>query len=218
MTTQEFISNKFGLNLEDRSPIHIVTSRYDGFPELFKELNFNIGVEVGVLEGVYSETLCKANPDLKLYSVDPWVYYPVHNRFRRQPAYDWAYLEAVKRLSQYPNNTIIKKCSVDAAKDFKDESIDFVFIDGDHSFLGVTQDLAAWLPKVKVGGIVSGHDFSDSPRGWYGAVETVLRAWTSFYQIEPWFVIDDTSLALGVPETSWFFVKDAPWLSKAKKK
>ena len=192
-------------------------SRYDGLPEICKELDFKVAVEVGVLEGEYSEVLCVASPQMHVFSVDPWLYYPVHNHFRRQHHHNRAYKAAVERLSKYPNNTIIKKASVDAAKDFQDESIDFVFIDGDHSFLGITQDLAAWIPKVKVGGIVAGHDFSDSPRGWYGSVETVVRAWMYSYQITPWFVIDDTSTKLGVGETSWMFVKQYPWLSQAKK-
>ena len=217
METLQYIVRKLKLHLNKKSPIHIEASRYSGFPELFKELGFKTGVEVGVSEGAYSEVLCQVVPDLKLFSVDPWTYYPVHNRFRRQHHHDRAYKVAVERLSKYPNCTIVKKTSEEAAKDFEDESIDFVFIDGDHSFIGITRDLQAWIPKVKVGGIVSGHDFSDSPRGWFGAVETVVRAWMKFYQITPWFVIDDTESRYAEREISWFFVKTHSWLNKHKK-
>ncbi len=45
------------------------------------------------------------------------------------------------------------------AEIYKDKSIDFVFIDGDHSYDAVIKDIKAWLPKIKTGGILSGHDY-----------------------------------------------------------
>jgi hypothetical protein len=48
--------------------------------------------------------------------------------------------------------------SADAAAYFADRSLDFVFIDASHDFDGVRRDVAAWLPKVRVGGIFAGHD------------------------------------------------------------
>ena len=59
--------------------------------------------------------------------------------------------------------------SVTAASTYADASIDFVFIDGDHTYVGVKKDIIAWLPKVKPGGIIAGHDyaswFPDTMRG-----------------------------------------------------
>ena len=49
--------------------------------------------------------------------------------------------------------------SLDAAKKFKNGSIDFLFIDGDHSYKAVKADLKAWYPKVKKGGVMCGHDY-----------------------------------------------------------
>lgn len=48
---------------------------------------------------------------------------------------------------------------MDVVKQFKDESLDFVYIDGNHSFQHVVNDLCEWEKKVKVGGIVAGHDY-----------------------------------------------------------
>lgn len=48
--------------------------------------------------------------------------------------------------------------SEDAASIFKDQSCDFVFIDGDHSFEATMRDIEMWMPKVKPGGILCGHD------------------------------------------------------------
>ncbi len=64
-------------------------------------------------------------------------------------------------LDKYIN--LIVKDSVEAAKDFEDESIDFCFIDGDHSYNGVMSDLVAWHPKVKVGSVLAGHDYPWPP-------------------------------------------------------
>ena len=51
--------------------------------------------------------------------------------------------------------------SVEAAKRVEDGSLDFVFIDGDHSYDGCKRDIAAWTPKVKLGGWIGGHDYSE---------------------------------------------------------
>jgi len=77
-------------------------------------------------------------------------------------------------LEIFKNNThsvankikMLKSKSVDAAKDFNQE-IDFMFIDGDHSYEGVKADIDAWFPKLKSGGIIILHDI-----GW---AEGVIR-------------------------------------------
>lgn len=69
---------------------------------------------------------------------------------------------------------IVKGRSTDAAHHFKNRSIDFVFIDAAHDYDNVTADIAAWLPKVKVGGIMAGHDYDDDYRN--GVVKAVNDA------------------------------------------
>ena len=54
---------------------------------------------------------------------------------------------------------VIKGDSADSAAAFADESVDFVFIDADHSYAGISRDITAWLPKVKRGGVLAGHDY-----------------------------------------------------------
>jgi SAM-dependent methyltransferase len=67
---------------------------------------------------------------------------------------------------------IIAKPSVDAARDIDDESLDAVFIDGSHDYESVRDDLLAWIPKVKRGGILAGHDYQD--RGVAQAIAEVM--------------------------------------------
>jgi len=59
--------------------------------------------------------------------------------------------------------TAIKMTSIEAAKKYDDNSLDFVFIDADHEYNSVREDIAAWLPKIKIGGIISGHDYPYPP-------------------------------------------------------
>jgi len=53
--------------------------------------------------------------------------------------------------------------SVAAAAMYADNSLDFVFIDADHTYESITSDIQSWLPKVKIGGIISGHDYNHPP-------------------------------------------------------
>ena len=53
--------------------------------------------------------------------------------------------------------------SIKASELFKDNTVDYIYIDGDHS-LGFYDDLRVWIPKIRIGGILSGHDFKCGPR------------------------------------------------------
>ena len=64
---------------------------------------------------------------------------------------------------------IIKGDSFEVSKQFKDESVDMFFLDGDHDYLSVKIDISAWLPKVRIGGAVLFHDFES----WHGVTEAV---------------------------------------------
>lgn len=57
----------------------------------------------------------------------------------------------------------IRKPSLEAAKDYEDGSLDFVFVDASHEYEDVKDDLIAWYPKVRAGGIIAGHDINHEP-------------------------------------------------------
>lgn len=125
----------------------------------FNELGFTLGAEIGVADGRYSEILCQQIPDLTLYCIDSWAKY---ENWRSQEYQDSAYQKAVRRLQEY-GVSIIRATSVEAYINLEplveDESLDFVFIDGDHHFDQVMTDIILWTKRVKKGGIVSGHDY-----------------------------------------------------------
>jgi hypothetical protein len=69
----------------------------------------------------------------------------------------------------------IKSGSAAAAANFADQSVDFVFIDADHVYDRVKEDILAWLPKVKPGGIIAGHDYNVGHPGVLQAVPEIFR-------------------------------------------
>ncbi len=142
-----------------------VTRRRYAMPRLLNWLGLlGEGVEVGVDEAKFSCVLLKSWKGRVLHLVDPWrsqpkeVWpYPLN---RSQPEMERSYRKAVRALSCYGERAhIIREFSVEAAELFDDSSLDFVYIDGNHKLEAVQADIEAWCPKVKEGGLVSGHDY-----------------------------------------------------------
>ena len=184
--TIEHIKNKYNLDLEQKAPLDIQEDR-DNLAELFGELKFKKGAEIGVEQGKYSEVLCKANPGLKLYCIDAWEAYKGYRDHVRQEKLN-RFLQITKeRLSPY-NCEIIKAYSMDAVKCFEDESLDFVYIDGNHDFINAAQDIWYWEKKVKKGGIISGHDYLRTKGNYTCDVVDVVNAYTYSRGIKLWFV------------------------------
>jgi predicted O-methyltransferase YrrM len=116
-------------------------------------------VEVGVWDGestVFMAEFIKASgKNIKFYTVDPFAPFKIDGVWHQ--ANINVYFENIRG---YQVETIIKS-SVEAAKNFQDESLDFVFIDANHEYESIKEDIKAWLPKVKKGGILGGHDYAD---------------------------------------------------------
>lgn len=70
------------------------------------------------------------------------------------------FLANIEPIKEFVNSIVGDSSSV--AANYPDKSIDFLFIDGDHSFEGVMKDIQAWLPKMKEGGIIAGDDFGNT--------------------------------------------------------
>ena len=200
MNTLEYLKNRYNVDITKTSPTYIQANRLIELPIIFKELGFKKGVEIGVYDGNFSEILCKELPESTIYSIDPWVWYPVARNFRPWWKYEPLFKITTERLSKYTNSIILRKTSIDAIKDFEDESLDFVFIDADHRFQHIATDIAEWSKKVRKGGIIATHDFKKTRSGF---VDTywVVFAWTAARKIHPWFVLNH------IWEDSAFWVK-----------
>lgn len=214
--TLKFITSKYKIKIGRQHIIEIPNIGRNQLAQLFAELEFTKGAEIGVEKGIYSEILLKANPDLKLFSIDPWkasAYVAgIQGVDYRQKHFDECYKEAKNRLREYDGCTIVRKTSLDAAERFKDASLDFVYIDGNHDFVNVTNDINVWQKKVRPGGIVAGHDYAFFPGGKRNHVKHVILAYTKAYGIIPLFIAGAEAVGQrGIIRDrfrSWFWVKN----------
>jgi cephalosporin hydroxylase len=138
------------------------------YPNLYRELvkiipNDSVFVEIGSWKGksisFFAVEALNCGKTIKCYCVDTWKGSAEHTEYdviKNEELYE-VFLKNTEPISSYIN--AIRKPSVEAANDFQDDSVDVVFIDGDHDYEPVKNDIAAWLPKVKSGGIICGHDY-----------------------------------------------------------
>lgn len=123
--------------------------------------------EIGVFGGDHARsmlTICKPE---RLILIDPWQTIPktkMNARWARMPQgeLDQYYARVCSEFSKHPNVEILKMGSLEAAERFDDGHFDWVYIDADHSYEAVSQDLEAWFPKIKKGGFLCGHDYSNT--------------------------------------------------------
>ncbi len=202
MNTLDYIINKYHIDLEVGTKFDLPGGRgKGGLTSLWHELGFKVGAEIGVESGRYSRSICAINPGVKLYLVDPWEVYPGYREHVGQDHLEVLYNDTITRTKPY-NCEIIRGFSMDAVKNFEDESLDFVYIDANHDYKHVTEDIAEWSKKVRRGGIISGHDYKISK---VGAVNNTIEAVNNYiaaHNIKPWFVwVGDTA-------PSWMWVKE----------
>ena len=179
------------------SPCRIRKLNRYNLAEMFNKFGFKIGAEIGVERGVFSKAICSRIPDLKLYCIDPWLYTKGYKEHVPQERLDGFYDLTKERLEPF-DATLIKSTSMDAVKDFEDESLDFVYIDGNHEFDFVMEDLISWSKKVKKGGIVAGHDYYRFRKA--GVIEAV-DMYTKMHGIKEWFITDERT-------PSFFWIKE----------
>ena len=108
----------------------------------------------------------------------------------------WWIGERVKELfidatRTYNNIEVIQGNSTDVVHNFPDESLDCVYIDADHEYPNVLADIRAWAPKVRKGGIISGHDYAVSWPGVVRAVQEVLGTPDRVYEDSTWMKVKE---------------------------
>jgi predicted O-methyltransferase YrrM len=137
----------YGQRAQER--VKEVLSRFDTSTPL-------VGAEIGVFAGVMSYCFVRLAPQLHLIMVDNWSQ---HNLAEGTSA-EQAYQLALERTSVAASRTVILKMpSLEAARLVGLHSLDFAFIDADHSYEAVQSDIKAWCDKIKPGGWLCGHDY-----------------------------------------------------------
>lgn len=158
--------------------------------DLVKKNDWKTGAEIGVLKGKTLFSLLDACSSLTMFGIDQWKVLPLRDD-QCAETYDVFNMRSIKsvvmaRARHYGHRCkIIESDSVEASQSFLDESLNFVFIDGDHTKWGVRRDIEAWAPKVAKGGMILGHDIS-----WHTVREVVdelCPGWKAFGE-EVWGV------------------------------
>jgi hypothetical protein len=125
-------------------------------------------VEIGPFKGKSSSFMAveiiNSGKNIKFDCVDNWKGNPEHHANGPWPDQDvingTVFEQFTKNMKPVEGNyTAISMDSVEAAKLYADQSLDFVFIDGNHSYESVKADIIAWTPKIKPGGILAGNEF-----------------------------------------------------------
>ena len=147
--TQTYLHERFCPRSDQIPPVRIKGFKRKHLAMLFADLEFKVGAEIGVAEGYYSMEICAQNPVVRLYCVDLWdTYFRGTAKLKNKEMQDEAYAEAKDNLAPY-YATLIRKPSEMAQLDFDDNSLDFVYIDGDHSFDMVMLDLIFWNRNIR---------------------------------------------------------------------
>lgn len=158
--------------------------------ELYKKFDSSMlhGAEIGVGDGTNAVTILESFPDMHLLLVDPWS----GNPRRSARYYRIVERKARRKLESYHNRVaIVKQKSERVALAVAARSLDFVYIDGDHSYDAVGKDLVLWHRRTKDGGIISGHDYVDTKKH---GVKAAVDAYTSYHSIK-----------LNVYEDNWWW-------------
>mgnify|MGYP006297919805 CR=1 FL=1 len=124
-----------------------------------------ICAEIGVWRGDLSKKILKKSPSF-LHLIDPWVFMPeftdtVYGKRNgnSQDLMDRIYQEVCQEFNGIEGVQIHRKSSLEAVRSFEDEYFDWVYLDGNHHYEYVRNDLEAYIPKVKSGGYITGDDY-----------------------------------------------------------
>lgn len=134
-----------------------------------------IVAEVGVHTGEFSRAMVGALEPTLFFGIDAWRFIP--GEYERDPMNRQGrpYLDfmakAEKRLASFPNATLVRATSAQAAQLFADEVFGCIYLDADHTEPGIRGDIERWWPKVRKGGVLAGHDYVE--RDWIDVMDVV---------------------------------------------
>lgn len=163
-------------------------------PELFTTRGYDKVVEVGVQRGDFSNIVLSKWHGSTYVMVDVWQHMPGYRDIcnvsdQQQEAVYEAAMAVAERYA--PRVKVLIGESVLMAEEFADGSLDAVYLDADHSKAAVLADLEAWMPKIRRGGAICGHDYLDGvlPEGDFGVKSAVLEFFgrePDIVTLEPW--------------------------------
>ncbi len=142
-------------------------SRLELWQSVVRHCGVEAMAEVGVWRGDFAAHILRHCPAIqRYYLLDPWQHLPDWNKPANVPQEDFEpiYEEAMEKTRFAAGRIVVLRGrTAEVADDIPDESLDLVYIDGDHTLRGITIDLIRMLPKVKPGGLIAGDDFTHTP-------------------------------------------------------
>ena len=140
---------------------------------LIEENNYKSFVEIGIWQCATLKRILRYGKILEEYwGVDNFNHIESGYHRRLTPeVWDGAYFQACQFMIQHPILKVLRMKSVDASKLFRKGSLDMVFIDGNHTYECVKEDMECWEPLIREGGIISGHDYLNKGYGVKQAVD-----------------------------------------------
>ena len=155
-----------------------------GIPRIYKDIVSKSKdgahfVEIGCWLGKSSAIMCveiiNSKKNIKFDCIDIWDVGIWLDKTAEGMSSDDLYNKFMKNMEPVKDTfTVIREDSTKAADLYADNSLDFVFLDADHSYESVKRDITAWLPKVKSGGILAGDDYHSDFPGVVAAVNETL--------------------------------------------
>ena len=221
MNTQEYLDKKFGphtkTNGHTNNPIRLKGIERPEMYKLFAELGFTVGLETGIEKGKNATVMYENIPNLKLYGLDSYKQHPqcsyafhaAKRHWNPKAIKNWKD-QCLKRMKG-KNYIKIEKFTEDAIHDIKDNSLDFVYLDADHSYDFVMQDMILLGRKLRKGGIMSGHDYFYEKGKRREKVMQAVKDYTNVHGIKFYITDEDhkahSSRLAGDYYPSFFFVK-----------
>jgi len=138
--------------------------------ELWKNILSWLGAksicEVGVYGGKFAAHILETCAGIEKYvMIDPWRHLDNWNKQANKgdAAFEKIYRKAMSRTDEFADKRVVlRDTTKDAAPRIEDGSLDAVYVDGDHTLRGITMDLHLMLPKVRIGGVIGGDDFTSN--------------------------------------------------------
>jgi hypothetical protein len=188
----DYLIRRFSISpqrLRGPMPIEVPTFHRNDLAQLFAELGFKRGAEIGVAEGNYSEVLLKANPECELLLVDPWHHYSDNPQGKSPDKHAFAFNETTRKTKGYKGAKMIASYSMDAVRDVDDNSLDFCYVDAHHSYPYVMCDIIEWTKRVRSGGIFALDDIYKLNEKWGAGPMEAIYDYTRAMRINPWWLI-----------------------------
>jgi len=183
------------------------------FPKLCKDMKYQFGAEIGVDKGTFSHHMVSKSDLQKYYCIDPWIddFGSGYGKEKYDKDGSNRQKDCENHLKEFIDAgrvELVKAFSIEVYQEIPDGLLDFVYIDGDHSLEGIFNDIYAWTPKVRTGGVVAGHDYKDGENSgmkdyWGRGLDYHVKTVVDYYGARYGYKIH----AVGGVIRSWWFVK-----------